>query len=268
MGLPCMGRTGHPGAGAHAECHPSSRDGLEVKGACKPRAPAPLPAWGRGDVDPASLFLHPPTALAPVQQPGWDVPVSVGTAVARGCLCGCRGSARGELCVRSGTVCVEMCIIPCIYLCTKEKKEKKELLFLQSFLCGAGWGLGPGRRGPQLQQGCRSMRGAKGGGGGCVLSPCKHKPFPATRNPDVAQGLSQPQWALSPAWRGRESFAAKSRWLGKLCALEAGMGEDDLGRVWEGSFAGSLGGSCQPNPTVPIAIHVAAPAVSIQQPVS
>lgn len=93
------------------------------------------------------------THLPPlVQQAGWDAPVSVGTAVAQGCLCACRGSAHGELCVLSGTVCVEMCIIPCIYLCTKKKKkEKKELLFLQSFLCGAGWGLGRGRRGPQLQ---------------------------------------------------------------------------------------------------------------------
>lgn len=98
-----------------------------------------------------------------VQQVGWDAVVSVGTAMLWGCRCGCQGPAHRELCVLSGTVCVEMCIIPCIYLCTKEKRKKKELLFVQSFLCGVGWGLGVGRRGPQLLQGCRSMRGAKGG---------------------------------------------------------------------------------------------------------
>lgn len=39
---------------------------------------------------------------------------------------------------------------------------------MQSFLCGVGWGLGPGRRGPQLLQGCSSMHGAKGGVGSSV----------------------------------------------------------------------------------------------------
>lgn len=79
-----------------------------------------------------------------VQQAGWDAPVSVGTAMAQGCLCGCRGSARRELCVLSGTVCVEMCIIPCIYLCKKEKRKKRSCCFCSLFFVErvGGWDLG------------------------------------------------------------------------------------------------------------------------------
>lgn len=54
---------------------------------------------------------------------------------------------------------------------------------------------------------------------------------------------------------------------GGAARTEAGMGGDALGMVWEGSFAGILGGGYQPNPTVPIAIYVAAPAISIREPV-
>lgn len=68
-----------------------------------------------------------------VQQVGWAAMVSVGTAMLWGCLCGCRGPAHRELCVLSGTVCVEMCIIPCIYLCTKENRKKRSYCLCSLF---------------------------------------------------------------------------------------------------------------------------------------
>lgn len=82
--------------------------------------------------------------LPPVQQAGWDIPVSVGTAVAQDSLCGCQGSACGELCVPSGTVCVEMCIIPCIYLCTKVKRKKRSYCSCSLFFVEwvGSWDLG------------------------------------------------------------------------------------------------------------------------------
>lgn len=171
------------------------------------------------------LLLFSSTHLPPlplVQQAGWNAPVSVGTAVAWGCLCGCGGFACGERCVLSGTVCVEMCIIPCIYLCTKEKREKNELLFSQSFLYGVGWGLGPGRRGHQLRQGCRSMRGAKGGVGG-VRSP--H----VSTSPAWLPG-AQPLLTGSPSiLQRRQRFADKSRWMGSCVQVRLGCFGNGVG---------------------------------------
>lgn len=113
--------------------------------------PGPLSGWARGNVDPASLFSHPPTALAPGPAGGLGHHGLCRYGHALGLPLRLPGPAHRELCVLSGTVCVEMCIIPCIYLCTKEKR-KKGAIVLAVFSLWRGWGLGPGRRGPQLLQ--------------------------------------------------------------------------------------------------------------------
>lgn len=180
-----------------------------------------------------------------VQQAGWDIPVSVGMAVAQDSLWLSGLWPRRAVCSERHCLCRDVYNTLYIFV-YKSKKEKKELLFLQSFLCGAGWELGPGRRGPQLRQGCRSMRGAKGGAGGCAVPLCEHKPCPAAGNLAVSHG-SQPKWALPLACRGIKGFAAKSELDGELHALRLGWGKmlwGWCGRTGEGSFTGSLCSRC------------------------
>lgn len=100
-----------------------------------------------------------------VQQGSWDAMVSVGTAVLWGCFCSCQGLAHRELCVLSGTVCVEMCIIPCIYLCTKEKRKKRSYCLCSLFF--VEW-VGDWDLGGEDPNGCRSMCDAEEGGGTSV----------------------------------------------------------------------------------------------------
>ena len=208
-------------------------------------------------------------SLPLVQQVGWDAPVSVGTAVAWGCLCGCQGSAHGELCVPSGTVCVEMCIIPCIYLCTKEKRKKRSYCSCSLFFVEwvGGWDLGGEDPSCSRDAGaCVVQKEAWGVVRSSCVSTSPALP-PGTRL--WLTGSPSPSGLSLQLAEASKALLLKAGGWGAACT-EAGMGEDAWGSGvgGEGSFAGSLGGRCHPNPTVPIAIYMAAPAVSIQEPVS
>jgi len=156
-----------------------------------------------------------------------------------------------------------MCIIPCIYLCTKEKRKKRSYCSCSLFFVEqvGGWDLGG------EDPSCSRDAGA------CVVQKeewgvaCSPR---ASTSPALLLGTqlwltgSPSTSRRSPGLQRQEQLCCQKLVDQELRALRLGC----VGHGGEGSVPSSLSGRCQHSLTVLIATYVAAPAVSTQEPVS